>query len=1065
MDGTTSTSQNPHIKFTAFGTYTIALTATNAIGTNTITKTNYIAVNTVNADFTASPTTIVVGNSTTFTDASTCSISSWAWDFGAGASPATANTQGPHIVTYSTTGLKTVTLTLNGTVIQTKTNFITVTEPIFNMANGTITTCTGNFYDSGGSAGSYQNNENFTETFYPSTPGFMISFNFTSFNTESGYDFLRIYNGTSTSAALIGTYNGTTGPGTVTASNPSGALTFNFTSDASVTPAGWAAAISCQNTSINANFSANNTTTCVSSGLIFSDLTIGSPTSWTWSFPGGTPSSYVGQNPPSINYLAAGTYNVSLEVSDGTNTDTETKIGYILVNPLVADFTGVPATICAGGTVTFTQNSACNPTLWTWSFPGGTPSSYVGQNPPAITYATAGVFDVSLTISNGSSSDTKVKTGYVTVNFMVADFTGAPTSVVIGNTVTFTNNSSCNPAAWNWSFPGGTPSSYSGATPPAITYSILGTYDVTLTITKPGGTDTKTRVGYITVTPPIFNMSNGTITTCTGNFYDSGGSAGSYQNNENFTETFYPSTPGSMVRFIFNSFSTESGYDYLRIYNGTSTSATLIGTYNGTTGPGTVTASNASGALTFNFTSDVSVTSTGWSATISCYNTNVPPVADFSTSGTNPVVNTPVTFTDLSTNLPTSWLWTFSPSTITYLGATSATSQNPQVQFNAAGTYTVSLTATNAYGNNTMVKSGYINAINCTITAFPWLAGFENAGTIPSCWTQEYVTTPGLNWIFVAGNGSVNPATAHTGSYNACLKDNTSADNKTKLVSPPLDLTLTSSPVLKFWHTQAFWSPDQDILSVYYRTTAGGAWTLLTTYSSTITTWTEETITLPSPSATYYIGFEGNAKYGYGVCIDDVSVTGSSKTLNLTVFLEGLFNGTTMNKAQSAAGNQFPGAVADQVTVELHNSTSPYALAGGPYIVDVNTDGTASLTVPASLGASYYIVVKHRNSLETWNGSPVSFGAASMSYNFSSAAEQAFGSNLKLVSGKYVIFGGDVNQDGILDAADMTPMDNDASNFVNGYIATDANGDGIVNAGDVILLQNNASLFVAKIVP
>jgi hypothetical protein len=64
-----------------------------------------------------------------------------------------------------------------------------------------------------------------------------------------------------------------------------------------------------------------------------------------------------------------------------------------------------------------------------------------------------------------------------------------------------------------------------------------------------------------------------------------------------------------------------------------------------------------------------------------------------------------------------------------------------------------------------------------------------------------------------------------------------------------------------------------------------------------------------------------------------------------------------------------------------------------------------------------------------------------------------------------VIFGGDVNQDAILDAADMTPMDNDASNFVNGYIATDANGDGIVNAGDVILLQNNASLFVAKIVP
>ena len=112
-------------------------------------------------------------------------------------------------------------------------------------------------------------------------------------------------------------------------------------------------------------------------------------------------------------------------------------------------------------------------------------------------------------------------------------------------------------------------------------------------------------------------MTNGTVTTCTGNFYDSGGPSGNYANNENFTETFYPSTAGSMIRFTFNTFNTESGYDYLRIYNGTTTAAPLIGTYNGTTGPGTVTASNASGALTFNFTSDGSVTPAGWSASIS----------------------------------------------------------------------------------------------------------------------------------------------------------------------------------------------------------------------------------------------------------------------------------------------------------------------------------------------------------------------------------------------------------------------------------------------------------------
>jgi hypothetical protein len=189
------------------------------------------------------------------------------------------------------------------------------------------------------------------------------------------------------------------------------------------------------------------------------------------------------------------------------------------------------------------------------------------------------------------------------------------------------------------------------------------------------------------------------------------------------------------------------------------------------------------------------------------------------------------------------------------------------------------------------------------------------------------------------------------------------------------------------------------------------------------------------------------------------------KMLNLTVLLEGLFNGTTMNKAKNASADQFPGSIADQILVELHNSFSPYAMVGGPYTVNVNIDGSASVTVPATLGESYYIVVKHRNSLETWNTSPVSFGASTMSYNFSSSPAQAFGNNLKLVSGKYVIFGGDVNQDGVVDSDDFVAVDNDASNFMTGYLSTDVNGDGVSNAADLLPLGENTAIFVAKIVP
>ncbi|MEI6434793.1 MAG: hypothetical protein WCP32_08105, partial [Bacteroidota bacterium] len=161
------------------------------------------------------------------------------------------------------------------------------------------------------------------------------------------------------------------------------------------------------------------------------------------------------------------------------------------------------------------------------------------------------------------------------------------------------------------------------------------------------------------------------------------------------------------------------------------------------------------------------------------------------------------------------------------------------------------------------------------ISTFPWNEGFENAGLIPNCWTQEQVNNSGINWTFITGSGNGHPAAAHTGTYNACLKDVTSADNKTRLITPPLNLSVVASPQIKFWHTQAYYSPDQDLLTVFYKSSVGGTWTQLTTYTNNITAWTQETIVLPNPSGDYYIAFEGNAKWGYGVCVDDVQVSSS----------------------------------------------------------------------------------------------------------------------------------------------------------------------------------------------
>ena len=299
---------------------------------------------------------------------------------------------------------------------------------------------------------------------------------------------------------------------------------------------------------------------------------------------------------------------------------------------LNAAFTANNTNICVGGDVTFTDQSSGFPTTWTWSFPGGTPNSYSGQNPPAITYNSPGSYDVSLTVGDGSSTKTETKTGYIVVENIIANFSGTPTTVVIGNTVTFTDNSACGPTSWSWSFPGGTPNAASGIGPHTITYNTIGAYNASLTVSNGTYNDTETKAAYINVIPANFNMTNGTITTCSGNFYDSGGPTGNYSDNENFTLTFYPSTPGAAIEVAFSAFSTEVGYDYLRIYNGTTTAAPLIGTYNGTAGPGTVMASNIDGALTFNFTSDFSVTSSGWAASINCV---IPPNPGLWVGGTS----------------------------------------------------------------------------------------------------------------------------------------------------------------------------------------------------------------------------------------------------------------------------------------------------------------------------------------------------------------------------------------------------------------------------------------------
>ncbi len=261
---------------------------------------------------------------------------------------------------------------------------------------------------------------------------------------------------------------------------------------------------------VHANFIGSPLSIPVGGTVNFTDQSTGNPTSWQWTFTGGTPSTSTQQNPSGIQYNAVGLYSVKLKVSNAISSDSITKVNYIEVydpNAVHADFVGTPTTILAGGTVQFTDLSTNSPTSWSWQFPGGTPTSSTQQN-PTVTYSTPGTYNVSLTASNGTSTDTETKVNYITVldatqapnaNF-IADFT----LVQAGQSVNFTNLSTGYYDSLLWIFEGATPSTSNQTNPSGILYDSISCFNVTLILYSILGNDTLTKTDYICVLNPNY---------------------------------------------------------------------------------------------------------------------------------------------------------------------------------------------------------------------------------------------------------------------------------------------------------------------------------------------------------------------------------------------------------------------------------------------------------------------------------------------------------------------------------------------------------------------------------
>lgn len=728
-DGTTSNVNNPTHTYLAGGTYTVILSASNTFGSNAIVKNNYI--------------TITLGNTPI---AANCAPPTVSYCCGYGIYKVTLNTIN-NTTANGVDGYKDYSCPQQTTLIQDS------AYSIFVQTGPTYAQDTRVWID--------LNNNGIFET---------TELKFSSSNTFNPAGAITIPAGTVLNTPLrMRVFSDNAGSNPSPCSNATKGQAEDYT------------IIVIPDTSAPiAKFAANVTSSC-SGSIVFADSSLKTPTSWLWDFGDGTSSSlqnpshqYTTIGTFTVTLIATNTYG-----SDTLIKTNYINITSLSGSPITTTCTQNTTNYCCGmGIYNLTFNTINNTTYdgidgykdyscsqqttvtsgQTYSISIQTGTGYTENVKVWIDYNNDGTFnsaneqvfvDNAFQNHNGNviipgnavlNTPLRLRVAsnydpiYLCSNLQygqaedysvtiinnlqppVANFIANYTTINPGGTVTFTDLSNNIPTSWQWTFSGGSPTS-SATQNPSVVYNTLGVYPVNLLVTNSYGADSLTKTAYINVVNS-FNMCSGTTSTAasSGALFDSGGASANYSSSENCNFLISPACASS-VTLNFSTFNTESGYDYLNVYNGTSTSAPLLLSADGSSIPASVTAN--SGSMFITFTSDVSVEYPGFEAnwTSVTSSSTTAPIAYFGKIQNN-CQN--FQFTDSSLNCPSSWQWDFGD------GATSI-SQNPFHTYANTGTYNVTLIVCNGYGCDTLIKTNYI------VITTPLVAASCSPNTIEYC--------------------------------------------------------------------------------------------------------------------------------------------------------------------------------------------------------------------------------------------------------------------------------------------------------------------------------------------